>query len=123
MVGGHGGGGEAAADHYDPRSRTGPDPSQWDMTVKKDYMAIVDVTRNKFPFGIENNAPDFSCFIDARGNVGLGTSYPEASLHLVGDAPSLRLQDDRENKIRNGISQDNAWDITGRYNSIRCQAK
>ncbi|KAL7574760.1 hypothetical protein ACA910_017323 [Epithemia clementina (nom. ined.)] len=83
--------------------------AQWELTRMKDYLAIADVTHDKVPLGIENGAPDFSCFLASNGNVGLGTSYPTAKLHLVGDAPSIRLEerDARNSQYNSGQT----WDI------------
>ncbi|KAL7571340.1 hypothetical protein ACA910_007656 [Epithemia clementina (nom. ined.)] len=87
--------------------------TQWDMTRRKDYIAFEDVTNGKLPFGIENNSPDFSCFIASNGNVGLGTSYPQAKLHLVGDSTSIRLDD-----TGYGNNQPQTWDIAANDNGF-----
>ncbi|KAL7574751.1 hypothetical protein ACA910_017315 [Epithemia clementina (nom. ined.)] len=101
----------------DPRpSGGGGGGTQWEMTRFKNYMAIADVTHDKLPMGIENAAPDFSFFVASNGNVGLGKSYPEAKLHLVGDTgPSIRLenrQSGRGNYNSRNNQQAAAWDIT-----------
>ncbi|KAL7574764.1 hypothetical protein ACA910_017327 [Epithemia clementina (nom. ined.)] len=79
-----------------PWSQSTPqDPKvQWELAQLQDYMAIADVTHDQMPLGIENGAPDFTAFLAANGNVGFGTSYPEANLHVVGATPSIRLEED-----------------------------
>ncbi|KAL7574753.1 hypothetical protein ACA910_017317 [Epithemia clementina (nom. ined.)] len=66
--------------------------TQWEIAQMKDFMAIADVTHSKLPLGIENGAPDFSLFIASNGYVGYGTTYPAANVHVVGDAPFVRLE-------------------------------
>ncbi|KAL7574758.1 hypothetical protein ACA910_017321 [Epithemia clementina (nom. ined.)] len=94
-------------------SRNGGGFSTWEVTQMKDYMAIADVTHDKLPLGIENGAPDFSAFIASNGNVGLGTSYPAANLHLVGDSPFIRLEDDTRTSSNNQNVREQTWDIAG----------
>ncbi|KAL7574762.1 hypothetical protein ACA910_017325 [Epithemia clementina (nom. ined.)] len=84
----------------------------WEVTRLKDYMAIADVTHETLPLGIENGAPTFSFFVASNGHVGLGTSYPNAHLHLVGPTPSIRLEDqstDDNNNYQRYAGQ--SWDI------------
>lgn len=56
------------------------------------YCAIADLSTGHLPFGLEEGAPDYSVFVGTNGNVGFGTSYPNANLHVVGASPSIRLQ-------------------------------
>ena len=88
----------------------------WQMTAVNDgnylggsnYMAIADTSNGRMPFGIEENAPDYSMFVDAEGHVGLGTSYPSASLHIVGTSPAIKLETE-------DIYDETSWDVMGKY--------
>ncbi|KAL7564482.1 hypothetical protein ACA910_001576 [Epithemia clementina (nom. ined.)] len=72
----------------------------WQMTSVNDgdnvggsnYWAIADLSSGRLPMGVEEGAPDYSFFVAKDGNVGLGTSYPNANLHVVGAVPSIRLE-------------------------------
>ncbi len=45
----------------------------------------LDMTPTSVPFTLSGGAPDHSLFVSPDGNVGLGTSIPEARLHLFGN--------------------------------------
>ncbi|MDD9723210.1 hypothetical protein PVW51_21105 [Sulfitobacter sp. PR48] len=53
-----------------------------------------NLTANTTPFVVEGDAPTSSLFVAADGDIGLGTSIPQADMHIVSDSssPSLRLQ-------------------------------
>ncbi|KAL7574752.1 hypothetical protein ACA910_017316 [Epithemia clementina (nom. ined.)] len=106
--------------------------TQWEMTRFKNYMGIADVTHHRVPMGIENSAPDFSFFVASNGNVGLGTSYPEAKIHLVGDAPLIRFEDNHNNNNNNAGRNNNSnsqytpaqtWDIAANKNGFNIYAE
>lgn len=51
--------------------------------------AVDDMTNSTTPFSILANAPDHSFYIDAQGEIGLGTSTPSANLHIKDSTSSL----------------------------------
>lgn len=63
----------------------GVNPTQaFDLDVSALGFAIIDATNdNQIPFAIEPGAPTNSLFVDAVGNVGVGTGTPTAPLHLA----------------------------------------
>lgn len=92
---------------------------KWKLVSMDDSMAIANVANDHYPFGIVNDAPDHSFFIDQFGNVGLGTHYPKTDLHVVSKFPTIRLQDDisgERSSSTTGIDEkpkQRAWDILG----------
>ena len=71
--------------------------------------SIEDVTGNKTPFTVIGGAPSNSMYVDAAGNLGLGTASPVVEAHIAdGDSPTLRLE-------QNGSSgfQTQIWDLAG----------
>jgi hypothetical protein len=60
-------------------------PQTWDVAGNETNFFIRDVTNGStLPFRIRPSAPTSSIFIDVDGDVGLGTSSPDASLHVMG---------------------------------------
>lgn len=58
-------------------------PQTWDIVGNEANFFIRDVTNgSKLPFRIKPGAPDDSIFIDAAGEVGIGTENPSANLHI-----------------------------------------
>ncbi|KAL7574744.1 hypothetical protein ACA910_017308 [Epithemia clementina (nom. ined.)] len=47
------------------------------------FFALQDLQHDTIPFGIAPQAPHVSLFVAADGHVGLGTSIPEAHLHIL----------------------------------------
>jgi len=47
------------------------------------------------PVVVEAKAPGNSLYVDQEGRVGIGTSVPQAQLHLKGPAPALAIEDTR----------------------------
>ncbi|MCB9421141.1 MAG: hypothetical protein H6667_15170 [Ardenticatenaceae bacterium] len=73
------------------------------------YFAIEDATAGRIPFRILAGAPANSLYLNAQGNVGLGTAAPVTELHLYDDdTPTIRLE-------QNGTSgwTPQTWDIAG----------
>ncbi len=72
-----------------------------------DRFSIEDTTAGKTPFTILAGASNNALFVDADGDVGLGTSVPENELHVVdGDTATLRLEQDGSS----GFTAQ-AWDL------------
>lgn len=64
----------------------------WDVAGNEANFFVRDVTNSsKLPFRIKPTAPDDSIFIDADGDVGMGTKSPGADLHVVGADNNLQL--------------------------------
>lgn len=69
--------------------------------------SIDNIDRGTTPFTILDGAPSNSLYVDAQGDVGVGTSNAVVELHVVdGDSPTLRLE-------QNGSSgfTPQTWDI------------
>lgn len=73
------------------------------------FFQINDVTADEKPFKILAGAKTDSFFIDAQGDVGLGTNTPITKLHLKsGNTPTVRLEQDGT-----GSWAPQTWDIAG----------
>jgi len=60
-------------------------PQTWDLAGNEANFFIRDVTNgSKLPFRIVPNAPSNSLYVNASGNVGLGTASPDARLDVIG---------------------------------------
>ena len=71
----------------------------WDIAGNETNFFVRDVTNGSLlPFRIRPRAPGDSIFVDTDGDVGLGTSSPDANLEVSGDAPKMQL----ENTAANG---------------------
>ncbi|MEM6702652.1 MAG: tail fiber domain-containing protein [Acidobacteriota bacterium] len=46
----------------------------------------------RFPFVIENGAPDNALYLENSGDLGLGTNAPLSDLHIVGGIPDIRFE-------------------------------
>jgi len=87
---------------FDDTSTSGSFPNNdWQLTANDsangglNKFSIDNTTTGRIPFLIEGAAPSNSLYIDASGNIGIGTSAPVLEAHIVdGDSPSLRLQQD-----------------------------
>ena len=89
--------------------------NDWQLTANEtsnggaNKFSIDDVNSNRTPFTIEAGAPSHSLFVDAGGQIGLGTNSPVVDLHTKsGNTPTLRLEQDGSS----GFSQQ-TWDVAG----------
>jgi len=58
-------------------------PQTWDIAGNETNFFVRDVTNgSKLPFRIRPNAPGNSIYVDADGDVGMGTATPAANLHI-----------------------------------------
>ncbi len=97
-------------------SNTANFPStDWQLTFNDsedggaDKFSIDDITNARTPFTLLANAPSDSLYVAASGKVGIGTSVPEAQLHVTnGNTPTLGLEQD----TTSGFSPQ-TWDIGG----------
>ena len=56
----------------------------WDLEADDTSFAAFDVTNGTRPFQVEAGGPSYSLHVAATGNVGLGTTVPQAKLHVSG---------------------------------------
>jgi len=70
-------------------------PQTWDMAGNETNFFVRDVTNGSLlPFRIRPSAPSNSIYIDADGDVGMGTSSPDTALHVKrSGASALRFED------------------------------
>jgi hypothetical protein len=102
--------------HFDDTSSSASFPrNDWRFTANdssnggSSYMAIEDVTGGRIPFRTVAGAPSHSLYIDAQGDVGMGTNNPVVEVHIAdGDTPTVRLE-------QNGTSgwTPQTWDLAG----------
>jgi len=60
-------------------------PYSWDVIGSSSGFVVSDVTGGTLPVIVLSGAPDLSLYIAADGNVGLGTSAPDAPLEVSSD--------------------------------------
>jgi len=73
------------------------------------YFAIEDATGGRIPFRIAAGAIANALYVDADGDVGIGTATPVVEAHLVdGNTPTLRLQQDGSSGFGS-----QTWDMAG----------
>ena len=56
----------------------------WELEADDTSFAVSDVTNGSRPLQIEPGGPSNSLYLEASGEVGIGTSGPQAKLHVVG---------------------------------------
>ncbi|MFZ5964900.1 hypothetical protein ACOXXX_18300 [Thalassococcus sp. BH17M4-6] len=71
-----------------------------------DYFAISDVTANRRMFRLNAGAPTNSFVLANSGNLGLGTSLPQADLHMVSPTDAFM-------RLETNNSGNYAWDVLG----------
>ena len=75
---------------------------------------IEDLDQGTEPFSIEAQAPDHSLYVTNSGRLGLGTSTPAVSAHVLeGQEPALRLEQDGSKGL-----DPQAWDLAGDDQSV-----
>ena len=90
--------------------------TDWQITVNDpdgqgfgEFFAIDNLDSGARILRLDAGAPSDSLFVDAFGNLGLGTSTPGLELHLLdSDTPGLRLEQDTT--LGNPAA---VWDIAG----------
>ena len=101
---------------FDDTSSSGSFPNNdWQLTANDssnggaNKFSLDDVTNNKTPFTIIGNAPSNSLYVNASGNIGIGTATPVVEMHITdGDSPTLRLEQDGSSGFTPQI-----WDMAG----------
>ena len=99
---------------FQDTSSSGSFPTMdWQLTANdsanggQNKFSIESIDNARVPFTIIGGAPSHSLFVNASGNVGIGTSAPVVEAHISnGDSPAIRLE-------QNGSSGFAAqtWDI------------
>jgi hypothetical protein len=102
--------------HFDDTSNSASFPSNdWRIVINDSanggasYFAVEDSTAGTTPFRVLAGAGNNALYVDAQGDVGVGTATPAVELQVTdGDSPTLRLE-------QNGSSGFTAqtWDVAG----------
>lgn len=89
--------------------------NDWQLTANEsasggaNKFSIDDITGGRTPFTILAGAPTNSLFVNASGQVGLGSSTPTVHFHVFkGDSPTIRLEQNGS-----GGFTPQGWDIVG----------
>lgn len=69
-----------------------PTDSAWVAGTAGDFFSVSDVSTGNIPFRVERDAPTDSLKVTSNGNVGMGTSVPETSLHILRDDETAQLR-------------------------------
>ncbi len=85
---------------FDDTSSSGSFPrTDWQLTANdsanggRERFSIEDVSNAREIFTLTANAPDYSVYVDADGQVGFGTDAPARTLHVrAANTPSVRLE-------------------------------
>jgi len=100
---------------FQDTSNTSFPDNDWQLTINDDTsggadkFSIEDVSGSTTPLTIEAGAASHAIYVDDVGNVGLGTSTPVDTLHLVdSDTPLIRLEQSSA-----GGQTPQAWDVAG----------
>jgi hypothetical protein len=78
---------------FDDTGPSGFPDNDWELSTNDgagsgpEKFSIEDMTNAKVPFTITADAPSHSIFVNSAGRIGLGTAFPEASLHLRASPP------------------------------------
>lgn len=102
--------------HFDDTSNSASFPSNDWRIIANDtsngglsYLAIEDSTAGRIPFRIEAGANANALYVEADGDIGIGTANPVVETHIVdGDTPTLRLEQDGSS----GFTAQ-TWDVAG----------
>lgn len=102
--------------HFDDSSNSGSFPfNDWRILINEsanggaNKFAIQDATAGRIPFTIMAGAIANALFVDAEGDVGIGTANPVVEVHAVdGNTPTLRLDQDASNGFTPQV-----WDLAG----------
>ncbi len=102
--------------HFDDTSASASFPgNDWRISINDsgngglNYFAIEDATAGQTPFRVLAGAGNNALYVNASGNVGLGTASPVVELQVTdGDSPTIRI----EQNGSNGWTPQ-TWDIAG----------
>jgi len=89
--------------------------NDWQLTANdsanggQEKFSIDDITGGKTPFTVEAGARTNSLYVEADGDIGVGTSNPVVDVHVLsGNTPTLRLDQDGSS----GFTPQ-TWDVAG----------
>ena len=83
-------------------------PQTWDLAGNETNFFVRDVTNgSRLPFRIKPSAPTNSIYVDTDGDVGLGTTSPDASLSVVETAAGVN------NVFRTENNGNSTWQVEG----------
>ncbi|MEM9557354.1 MAG: tail fiber domain-containing protein [Acidobacteriota bacterium] len=107
--------------HFDDTSTTGFFPrNDWRIVANDtangggEFWALEDATASDQPLRVTAGAGPNALYVDAAGDVGLGTATPVLELHIAdGDTPGLRLEQDTSA----GLTAQ-SWDLAGDETSL-----
>lgn len=102
--------------HFNDTSSTASFPSNDWRIIANDssngganYLGIEDSTAGRIPFRVEAGAKANALYVEADGDIGIGTANPAVDAHIVtGNTPTLRLEQDGSSGF---ASQ--TWDLAG----------
>jgi len=102
--------------HFQDTSNTASFPStDWRIIINDssnggaNYFGVQDADASRIPFRVEAGARNNALYVEADGDVGIGTSNPVVDLHVVtGNTPTLRLDQDGSSGFTPQI-----WDVAG----------
>ncbi len=99
----------------DASTLAGYPTNDWEIEINSggtsgtDHFAINDVDGATNPFRIEAGARTNALYVEADGDIGIGTDNPAVDLHVkIGDTPALRLEQDNTS----GWAPQ-TWDLAG----------
>lgn len=109
------------------RNKPGYPTQLWDLLGNESEIFIEDVTSDHTqPFRIETATPTDTLTVVKNGSVGIGTSDPEAQLHIMNKTPStkarnlIRLENHgKSSMIINDKSLAGEWEIANTDNTIQ----
>jgi hypothetical protein len=102
--------------HFQDTSSTASFPgNDWRIVINDssnggaNYFAVEDSDAVTVPFRVLAGAGNNALYVNASGNVGMGTAAPVVELHVAdGDSPTLRLEQDGSS----GFTPQ-TWDLGG----------
>ena len=74
----------------------------------RDAFILSDLTAGTRPFWVLGDAPDSSLYVDHRGYVGLGTSMPQADLHITN-----KILGQAFIRLEETFGTPHSWDVIG----------
>lgn len=100
--------------HFEDTSATASFPgNDWRFVFNdsgnggKNFFAIEDASAGKYVFNVEAGAPTNALYVNAAGDVGIGTNSPVVEVQAVdGNTPTIRLEQDGSS----GFTP-HSWDI------------
>ncbi|MFZ5964921.1 hypothetical protein ACOXXX_18405 [Thalassococcus sp. BH17M4-6] len=100
----------------DSSSTGGISSNDWRLVINDTGItkfAVQDIDGGTIPFTIEGGVRDNALWLDTNGRIGMGTSIPQNSLHIVAaDSPGIMLQQ------TGGTFGNQRWEMIGNETSF-----